>query len=115
MHELKRTFNPNSSVLSNHFKCKLAVRNSSSFCFKLPLGRHLTLTIILLLTPFQMKMKKTGDWRREILGDMTLMNAEEVTLVADWILFQCYQGNAWDSPSRLEILKADFYCELTFS
>lgn len=26
----------------------------------------------------QMKLKKTGDWRREILGDMTVMNAEEV-------------------------------------
>jgi len=25
-----------------------------------------------------MKLKKTGDWRREILGDMTVMNAEEV-------------------------------------
>ena len=23
-------------------------------------------------------MKKSGDWRREILGDMTVMNAEEV-------------------------------------
>ena len=26
----------------------------------------------------QVKLKKTGDWRREILGDMTVMNAEEV-------------------------------------
>lgn len=26
----------------------------------------------------RMKLKKTGDWRREILGDMTVMNAEEL-------------------------------------
>jgi len=26
----------------------------------------------------RMKMKKSGDWRREILGDMTVMNAEEL-------------------------------------
>ena len=28
-----------------------------------------------------MKVKKSGDWRREILGDMTVMNAEEVALL----------------------------------
>ena len=32
---------------------------------------------------FQMKVKKTGDWRREILGDMTVMNAEEVRMSRD--------------------------------
>ena len=32
---------------------------------------------------FQMKVKKTGDWRREILGDMTVMNAEEVRVSRD--------------------------------
>ena len=28
-----------------------------------------------------MKMKKSGDWRREILGDLTVMNAEEVIML----------------------------------
>jgi len=26
----------------------------------------------------QLKIKKSGDWRKEILGEMTVMNAEEV-------------------------------------
>lgn len=35
----------------------------------------------------QMKLKKTGDWRREILGEMTVMNAEEVSALAFLALF----------------------------
>ena len=34
-----------------------------------------------------MKLKKTGDWRREILGEMTVMNAEEVLAFAFLAVF----------------------------
>lgn len=64
-----------------------------------------------------MKLKKTGDWRREILGDMTVMNAEEVPEF-DFLNDFCWHFIAFSvfiPNNTLERLSLEFWKVIAFA